>query len=265
MFTFGSLFSGIGGIDLGLERAGMQCVWQVEKDEFCRKILAKHWPSIPQFDDICTFPPSKNNPKKYQCDLLAGGFPCQDVSTTSTTSATKGIHGERTGLWTEYIRTISVLRPRYVLMENVTGLFHYNIERIFGAMAEIGYDSEWQIIPASAFGAPHNRNRIFILAYPSGTFLERIITDSSRQRSSSGYKGNQKNGDRKGVCTNIRSNTSHGTTKSWWSVEPKMDRMVYGISRRMVRPAIKALGNAVVPQVAQWIGEQILKADKTLL
>src|SRR5215510_9060927 len=122
MLTFGSLFAGIGGIDLGLERAGMECRWQVEIDPFCRQILAKHWPEVKRYDDIRKLAASDLEP----VDLMAGGFPCQDLSQAGKRA---GIEGTRSGLWFEFARLVRGLRPRYVLIENVPGLLVYDAMR----------------------------------------------------------------------------------------------------------------------------------------
>lgn len=225
---FGSLFSGIGGMDLGLERAGMVCKWQVEIDEHATKVLTKHWPNVPRFRDVRDV--GKRNLEWV--DLIAGGFPCQDVSHAGKRI---GIEGARSGLWSEFHRIISELRPRYALVENVTGLLDRGIERVVGDLAGIGYDAEWDVIPACAFGAPHPRERVFIVAYPtsvSGRWQRRWLTCTTE-----GYP--QRN-----VC--------------WQETEPPVRRMADGVPNRLDRR--RGLGNAVSPQVAQWIGERILEA-----
>lgn len=163
--TFGSLFAGIGGLDLGLERAGLHCVWQVEIDAYARRVLAKHWPDVRRHDDVKTFPPQEGD---WQCDLICGGFPCQDVSNAGKRV---GIDGERSGLWGEFSRIVRVLRPRYVLVENVAALLVRGLDRVLGDLAESGYDAEWDCIPAAAVGAPHLRWRVFLLAYSQGDGL----------------------------------------------------------------------------------------------
>jgi DNA (cytosine-5)-methyltransferase 1 len=159
--TVGSVFSGIGGIELGLERCGMKVLWQVEKDPYCRAVLRKHWPNTEQFDDICTSGGHNLSP----VDVLCGGFPCQDISLAGKGG---GLEGERSGLWFEYVRIIRELRPRFVLVENVSALLTRGLDRVLGSLAEIGYDAEWDCIPASYVGAPHRRDRIWIVAYPFG-------------------------------------------------------------------------------------------------
>lgn len=160
--TFGSLFAGIGGLDLGFERAGLECRWQVEIDPYATSVLAKHWPQVPRWNDIRTFPPAEGD---WSVDVICGGFPCQPHSVAGKR---KGSEDER-DLWAEFARVISVVRPRYVLAENVSGLLSTHAGRFFGRvlgeMAALGFDAEWHCIPASAVGAPHQRDRIFILAH----------------------------------------------------------------------------------------------------
>lgn len=162
MMSVGSLFSGIGGLDLGLERAGMQVKWQVEIDPYCQRVLAKHWPNVKRYGDIREVRWSEVEP----VDLICGGFPCQPVSVAG---ARKGDKDER-WLWPEFLRAIREVRPKYALVENVPGLLstdHGRLARgVFGDLAEIGYDAEWNIVSAADVGAPHLRKRIFIIAYP---------------------------------------------------------------------------------------------------
>ncbi len=156
--TFGSLFSGIGGIDIGLERVGFEPLWQCEVNKFCRKLLTKRWPDIKLYGDIKDIDEKTPRP-----DVLCGGFPCQDISTANTKG--KGLDGSKSGLWFEFYRVIRILRPRYVLVENVANLVNKGLDRILQGLAEIGYDAEWQVLSAAQFGAWHLRRRIFIVAY----------------------------------------------------------------------------------------------------
>ena len=126
--TFGSLFAGIGGMDLGLERAGMQCKWQVEINPYAQKVLAKHWPHVDRFEDVRAVGARELAP----VDLIAGGFPCQDISHAGLRA---GIDGERSGLWSEFARLVRELRPRYVLVENVAALLVRGVERVLGDLA----------------------------------------------------------------------------------------------------------------------------------
>src|ERR1700688_2294445 len=159
MLTLGSLFSGIGGFELGLERTGgFKTVWQVEIDPYCQRVLAKHWPDVRRWDDVRTFPP----PGEWGCDVICGGFPCQDISTAGKRL---GITGPQSGLWAQFSRIIGEIRPRFVIVENVAGLSVRGMDRVCGDLAALGFDAEWETIPAGAFGAPHLRNRIFLVAY----------------------------------------------------------------------------------------------------
>ena len=159
--TVGSLFAGIGGFDLGFERAGFETAWQVEIDPWCRKVLAKHFPSAERFEDVRTV--GKHNLRAV--DIICGGFPCQDISNAGLRA---GIDGERSGLWSEYARIIGELRPRFVLVENVAALLGRGLGRVLGDLAALGYDAEWEIISAADVGAPHLRERVWVLAYTQG-------------------------------------------------------------------------------------------------
>lgn len=156
----GSLFAGIGGLEKGLEDAGVgETVWQVEINPYCRAVLATHWPDAKRYDDICTVGAHNLEP----VDVICGGFPCQDIS-----FAGKGagiVEGSRSGLWSEYVRLIRALRPRFVVVENVRALLVRGLGRVLGDLADSGYDAEWGCLSAAGVGAPHLRQRIFILAY----------------------------------------------------------------------------------------------------
>lgn len=160
MPTFGSLFAGIGGIDLGLERAGWTGRWQVEYEPFCQRVLAKHWPDVTRYGDIHDVDWNVVEP----VDLVAGGFPCQPVS-----YAGRGLaQDDERWLWPQFLRAVRVLRPRLVLVENVPGLLSRGLDIVLGDLAEVGYDAEWDCIPAAAVGAPHLRDRVWIVAYADG-------------------------------------------------------------------------------------------------
>ena len=172
---YGSLFSGIGGIDLGMDMAGFECAWQVEVDDYCRQILDKHWPRVPKYKDIYEVKGAEIEP----VDILCGGFPCQPVSVAGKRG---GVDDER-WLWDEFYRLICELRPRWVVAENVTGLFSANSGRAFAGvlrnLAESGYDAVWDVYPAGGpggVGAPHRRERVFLVAH----------TDRSKQTKESG-------------------------------------------------------------------------------
>jgi DNA (cytosine-5)-methyltransferase 1 len=233
---FGSLFSGIGGMDLGLERAGMECLWQVEIDEFCRKVLAKHWPNVARFNDVREC--GKHNLE--QVELIAGGFPCQDVSLAGPGA---GLSGERSGLWFQMFRIICELRPRYVLVENVAALLNRGAGRVLADLASVGFNAEWEALRASSFGAPHRRERVFIVAYPN---------ESNGQTG----LGSESNGTRQ-----IFSSGNQECVPLWLQTTDQFIGMDDGISHRVYEHRVGGIGNAVVPQVAEWIGRRITEAS----
>jgi DNA (cytosine-5)-methyltransferase 1 len=159
MLTFASLFSGIGGFDLGFEQAGMQCAWQCEIDKRARSVLATHWPGVPCYEDV-------KNVKRDNVaavDLICGGFPCQDVSIAGKR---EGLAGERSGLWFEFHRIIGELRPQWVVIENVPGLLSSHrgsdFAVILRGLVEFGYGVTWRILDAQYFGVAQRRRRVFI-------------------------------------------------------------------------------------------------------
>lgn len=158
-FSIGSLFSGIGGLELGLEWAGVgHTVWQVEREPFCRAVLAKHWPDAERFDDVTTVGAHNLAP----VEVICGGFPCQDISYAGRGA---GLAGERSGLWYEYARIVRELRPRFVVVENVSALLTRGLDAVLGTLASLGYDAEWSCVRASDVGARHRRERVFIVAW----------------------------------------------------------------------------------------------------
>lgn len=238
--TFGSLFSGIGGMDLGLERAGMRCAWQVEIDEYARRVLTKHWPDVPKFTDVRTV--GKHN--LTAVDVIAGGFPCQDISPIGTR---RGLQGERSGLWGEYFRIICEIRPSIVLVENSSDLLIRGFDTVLRDLASRGYNAEWQVLSACAFGFPHPRKRLFILAYTDG--IRHPASNNKEVLSSAGDEQQWEKNNQ------LRASISQSLQRISDSEGIRGD---YGLSVGM--DGIKGLGNAVVPQVAEWIGRQILRA-----
>ncbi len=215
------LFSGIGGFSLAAEWTWgkeLEIVYMVENDIYCQRVLKKQFPDTPIYSDIRDFKCGTFN----GIDLVTGGFPCQDISIAGKGV---GIEGERSGLWTEFKRIISEVRPKFALIENVPILTNRGLDRVLCNLAEIGYDAEWQCISASEVGAWHKRERIWIVAYPTNSRTKRM------------YK---------------RENLSH---KRQWEFEPELGRVAHGISDRVDR--LKSLGNAIVPQNAFIIMQQI--------
>jgi DNA (cytosine-5)-methyltransferase 1 len=244
------LFSGIGGFSLGLERTGgFETVAFCEIDPFCQKVLAKHWPGVPCHEDITTA-------KGLDCEVITGGFPCQDVSIAgNVVSKREGLDGERSGLWSEYLRLIGDIRPKYAVVENVTDLLagpSGNAGKWFGQilsdLAGVGYDAEWHYISASSIGAPQNRGRVWIIAYPCGERVERLVTRKDIGRSGSwGWRGKE----------DLRAIQADGESDRW--PKPLVRGVDDGVSNRTHR--LRALGNAVVPQVVEQIGHAILAAE----
>ena len=155
------LFSGIGGFALGLERAGFTTVAFCEVDPFCRAVLAKHWPEVPIYDDVRALTGARLAADGIVCDAICGGFPCQDISVAGRGA---GLAGDRSGLWFEYLRVVSEVAPRWVIIENVPALRSRGLDTVLGGLSALGYDAEWHCIPAAALGAPHRRDRVWIVA-----------------------------------------------------------------------------------------------------
>ena len=161
----GSTFSGVGGFDLGFERAGMRVVWQAEIDEWCRRVLRSHWPKAEVYNDV-----KEVGGSAPAVDLLCGGFPCQDLSVAGKRA---GLAGERSGLFFEFARIADELKPRWIVLENVAGLLSASNGRDFGillaTLAEIGYgDLAWRLVCARYFGVPQRRRRVFIVGHLGG-------------------------------------------------------------------------------------------------
>lgn len=235
---FGSLFSGIGGMDLGLERAGMTCAWQVELDPFCRRVLAKHWPDVPKFEDVRDVGAHNLEP----VDLIAGGFPCQDISYAGYGA---GLAGERSGLWYEFARIIRELGPSYALVENVAALLDRGLGDVLGTLADLGYDAEWSSLTACALGAPHMRRRVFVVAYANGQHgRPRVRNPLARTEwplpPLDGPAG---------------SRARYGARLA----DPSgLYRGADGVPDRMERN--RGIGNAVAPDVAEFIGRRLMEA-----
>lgn len=235
------LFSGIGGFSLGLERAGMETVAFCEIDAKARKVLKKHWPNVPIHEDI----------KKLAgehigyVDVICGGFPCQDVSIANVNyGAPAGLNGARSGLWSEYKRLIDEIRPRYAIIENVSALRSRGLDIVLGQLAEIGYDAEWHCIPAARVGAPHRRDRIWIVAYPCGSRREGSLTLQCLLEPA------------------FAALAKHGypAFDSWRALVggKRMVRGRDGLPLQLERDRLKQFGNSVVPQIPQLIGEAIM-------
>lgn len=241
---FLSLFAGIGGMDLGLERAGWQCVGQVEIDPFCRRVLAKHWPNVVRFEDVREVTGELIRERCGDIDAIVGGFPCQDISFAGTGD---GLNGARSGLWREMYRIICELRPQIALMENVAALLNRGMGRVLADLANIGYDAEWSVVSACSMGAPHMRRRLFIVAYPNGLNGWQGIWSSDAQQD--------------GALSPIGGFESARTSWQARLANPsELYRGANGVPFGMERN--RAIGNAVAPDVAEFIGRQLIAAIK---
>jgi len=260
------LFSGIGGFSLGLERAGMETVAFCEIDKKAQLVLKKHWPNVPIYEDVSTL----KGDEIGSVDVICGGFPCQDISTAGKGA---GLAGERSGLWYEFHRLIKEIKPKYAIIENVSALRSRGLEQVLRSLAEIGYDAEWHCITASSIGAPHRRDRIWILAYPSelqcngsnnNTGISMESEEKSKFRNSCRTENvaysNLSQCKERSLSGRILSQDTKLSCTSWWKVEPSVDRVADGIPGRVDR--LKQLGNAVVPQIPELIGRAIINYDK---
>ena len=284
MLTFGSLFSGIGGIDLGLERAGMQCRWQSEIEPYACQVLKKHWPDTPNLGDVTQIDWSTVE----RTDVVAGGYPCQPFSVAG---ARKGEFDPR-HLWPYFRDCICILRPRYALLENVSGHLSLGFGHVLGDLAAIGYDARWDCIPAAAVGAPHLRDRVFVIATRQNmahanpnseprraihggktenrSEQQRTLADSDHGRSRNSLRAGWDapwHGGKNVAYARCQSSQVPLTRRQpaeqksertcWWETEPGVGRVAHGIPRRLDR--LRALGNAVVPQVAEHVGRIIMQ------
>ncbi len=233
------LFSGSGGFSLGLERTGQfQTVAFCDIEPYARRVLAKHWPGVPQYDDVCTLTGARLAADGIAVDVIAGGFPCQDISLAGKGA---GLGGERSGLWAEYARLICEIRPQYVIVENVAALRGRGMGRVLGDLAACGYDATWDCIPASFYGAPHNRDRLWIVAHPQRD-------EQSRQKPCVWPLG------RMG-----RVEQPVPWDRDWQAALSALRGMDDGLSRSVDRTDL--MRNAVVPQVVEGIGHAILAAE----
>lgn len=232
-----SLFSGVGGLDLGLDRAGWCCLAQVEIDPYRRSVLSRHWPEVPRHDDVRTFPRWWRRIDRPPVHAVVGGFPCQPFSHTGRML---GVADQRWG-WPWFIDAVDTVGASVILFENVRGLLRDQqaFAWILADLAERGFDAQWSLVSACAVGAPHMRRRLFLVAHPAA----------------SGWAG-------WGVAES-------GESAGWqepaggggWEPEPGVGRVAHGVPDRVDRVA--ALGDAVVPRVAELIGRRVLAARRS--
>jgi DNA (cytosine-5)-methyltransferase 1 len=276
------LFSGIGGFSLGLERAGMRTVAFCECDAWCRAVLGRHWPGVPCYEDVRELSGTRLRIDGIGADLIAGGFPCQDISVAGLG---RGIDGARSGLWAEYARIVGDVRPQFAIVENVGALTSRGLARILGDFAALGYDAQWHAVPAAAVGAPHLRDRVWIVAAdadgerlrqheqretgrrldirdcwhaePVDNGAARTVADAARERM-------ERHGpDRFAVafaqaCARLLGRDDAG---AFWKNGPPVAALRGvddGIPARLDKPRLAGLGNAVVPQLVEIIGRALM-------
>lgn len=275
---FISLFAGIGGFDLGLERAGMECVGQVEYNPFCQRVLKHHWPHVKLIGDIHnvtedSFP---------AVGLICGGFPCQPFSVAGKQ---RGKEDDR-HLWPEMLRVIKAYRPSWVLGENVAGIINMELDNVLSDLESEGYETQALIIPACAVDARHERKRVWILAYSTNTRVKSVCGWENKilvsDPNSSGFEEQRRAGpiqpehcsakcSSKDVAdpgllrSSERKKQAAGFVKcsegvALWEPESGLGRVAYGIPGRVER--LRSLGNAVVPQIVEEIGRAIMKSQK---
>ena len=263
----GSLFAGIGGFDLGLERAGFEIAWQVEIDPYCQRVLAKHWPRVKRYGDIKAIDWATLEP----VDLMCGGFPCQPFS----------LAGKRRGtaddryLWPAMLSGIQQLQPTWIIGENVPGLVGPVLDTVLSDLETAGYDVQTLAVPACAFDSSHIRQRIWIVAYSE---KHGRVTEG---RSSSGCEGESEQplqtmadssieqwdrwrdwtcGWEREPQEALRDARERGRQEAWMSVpESLLGRVAHGVPARVDR--LRGLGNAIVPHIAEWLGRQIMKVN----
>ena len=284
------LFSGIGGFALGLEAAGFETAAFCEIDPYAQKVLKKNWPGVPIYDDVRRITADRLVSDGVGVDVITGGFPCQDISVAGNQ---KGIDAERSGLWSECSRLLGELRPQYAIFENVTNLLNGDggnwFKRVLWDISQIGYDAEWHCIPASAVGAHHHRDRVWIVAYPSecewqsGAEKQRVLRalqengaiDNYTGRRGEAYPANISDPSSKGLQGGEKARNNGkdrqkprnqlitglgGVQGGIWEIEPNVGRVANGVPARSHR--LKCLGNAVVPQIPELIGRQIMEAER---
>lgn len=272
----GSLFSGIGGLELGLERAGLgEVVWQCELDPFCNRVLRKHWPNVERHNDVRTFKPTK------PVDILCGGFPCQDISSGNTRGA-KGLDGERSGLWREFRRIAEAITPSIIVVENVASGARRWLPFVRRDLHLLGYRTRAYTLSADDVGANHRRARVFIVAYAhaqgkhalaehaqvgsSQTRTAKATSDAERvdlrqqSRGSCGPRGTREeepSWSGGGFAEPPMVRTLHGLPEGLDRAQQRAERKKQRAERARDRQRERALGNSVVPQCAEVIGRII--------
>lgn len=261
-------FCGIGGFSLGFKRAGFEIIGGCEIDPYARAVYEKNFGIKPD-GDIRSI-------ESIPADIICGGFPCQDISIANPNR--KGLDGERSGLWWELARIIKNSSPRYVVLENVSALLSKGLGDILRFFSEVRYDVEWDCLRASDFGAPHLRDRIWIVAHPKsirdrGVLRKLYSKDEKTSESKKQYQDQTQqfnNGSKTMAYTECEGYKGYinqegqiagrgGQQHTNWTIEPDVGRVVNGLPYRSHR--IRCLGNSIVPQISQWIAERIKEIE----
>lgn len=276
----GSLFSGIGGLELGLEWAGVgHTVWQVERDPWARSILARHWPDVARYDDVATITAANVTP----IEVLCGGFPCQDLSFAGKGA---GLGGARSGLFFEVMRIADDLGPQWIVLENVSAILSRGLDVVLGRLSESGYDAWWDCVPASACGARHRRDRWFLVAHARGDGWGKCGASAHTCPMGSAGSGVQGAGCKEAIrpgnsgaeSREGRSGAQSHMGRTPDGFPPGLDRYPKGVGSeqhdfeppRIHEEApddadrLRGLGNAVVPQVGFVIGKALMEWRATL-
>ena len=255
----------------------MRTIAFCEIEPYCRAVLAKHWPGVPCYPDVRELESARLG---EHVDLICGGFPCQDISFAGDGA---GLAGSRSGLWSEYLRLIAEGRPSWVVIENVSALRSRGLEQVLRELTAIGYDAEWYCIPASAVGAPHQRDRVWIIAYPGPNtneprlegWLREELRQCADELSAGAVGAHVPDADVAGQQQHTKldggalpaeqgargHDADRRSCASWWGSESGIQRVADGFPGRVDR--LKCLGNAVVPQIPEIIGRAILQAEAT--
>lgn len=221
----------------------MRTVAFCEREPYPRAVLRRHWAGVPIYDDVCTLTAERLAADGVQRpDIIAGGFPCQDISFAGGGA---GLAGERSGLWREFARLIGELRPQFVLVENVAALLVRGIGDVLGDLARIGYDAEWSVVSACSMGAPHVRRRVFIVAYPNSIYGRPRVWNPPARTERPVQEIDSLEGARIGWRARL-ANPSE--------LYGGADGLPNGMDRN------RGIGNAVVPQVAEAIGRAMMRA-----
>lgn len=248
-----SLFAGVGGFDLGLERTGgFSTVAFCEINTFCRRVLAKHWPEVPCYEDVRTLSADALARDGIAVDVICGGFPCTNVSRAAAAhGGNTSLDGEQSGLWWEYDRLIGEIQPRYVIIENVEALLGDGLLDVLRCLAARGYDAVWTVIPGTFVGAPQPRERVWIVAYARGERAEGLLESIHSGAHGQGWPGGQ--ADLQDIAATPFSGRGGVPQPLLRGVD---DRPANWVDR------VRACGNAVIPQVVETIGRAILETRR---